>query len=272
MDWGTAAVGTRSRRAANARIIREELQRVGVSWVLRVLEDEGLAVTDVWYPEAAPSDPRMAGRTSHPECACRLNGRQAAIDLTRFSTDSRGASSTFALEVRDQIVAHLEAAHLPFGVLAGINYNHAALARVGRPGDRARDAAALASAILDIARRGPVQSAPLPAELLPAWVKSAGLTVSDTRPGHAEVHPRSVRDPAAHVAEALDRIVEGKGRQLAPWGLGIVAALNSHELTVDDVAAGLRARRDWPWWRFYWIGPEIAQLLWDRDAAVTPHA
>jgi hypothetical protein len=111
---------------------------------------------------------------------------------------------------------------------------------------------------------GRVQLDPL---RLPAWVVSAALIIHTRsgRPVDVLFLPR--RDSLAELAARLEQLRARKGRQLAGWGIGIVAIIHGED-RVDDLVAAFAAKEPWPWWRVYWIDAGGARPIWEAGGHV----
>ena len=119
---------------------RRDLERVLVESIVRSLEDEGRAVSEVWSPEDSPTDLRMAGRPSRPDGALRIDGREAAIDVTGFWTSERGEAAVRAKAIGRLVEKALAEASLELRALVFLVYRSDELVTVDDRADQAADA------------------------------------------------------------------------------------------------------------------------------------
>lgn len=232
--------------------------------VIAAIAGEGHDVTGVWYPDEDHADPRHAGRTTHPDAALTVDGREAAIDVTGFWTVNRGKAATRAWAISQSVRRSLEAADLPLCALAMLVYRPDELASLDDRRARDVDARRIAEALVAAARRSdPVQQVPIDLAGLPPWLERLSVTTVDRAvwKGRPDAMALPHREPTDS-AQILEAIAASKGRQLARWGLGIVAIIHDFHETAAGIAPHLAARDDWPFWRVYWCAPDDAHLVW----------
>lgn len=249
---------------------RRDLERVLVESIVRSLEDEGRAVSEVWSPEDSPTDLRMAGRPSRPDGALRIDGREAAIDVTGFWTSERGEAAVRAKAIGRLVEKALAEASLELRALVFLVYRSDELVTVDDRADQAADARAIATAVIAASGSEPVARQAVATATLPSWVDRLTLTLVAWR-GRPEVLALPVQSDRRHIAETLDAIAARKGPQLSTWGLGIVGILRGLDNAEAEVAAYL-STRDWPFWRVYWCDAAGARLVWEARPIVASEA
>lgn len=241
---------------------RRDLERVIVERVIAALVVEGHVIAGVWSPEHEPNDPRLAGRPSKPEAALTIDGRDAAIDVTGFLTSEMGEAAQRATAVSRTVKAALGAAGLERLTLVMLIYRPIELAALDDRAALAVDVEWIVETVVNVARGpDPVQRLRIDPASLPWWLDRLSVTTVD-RQKRPDVIAFPLRDPV-NVARVLEAIASSKGRQLAPWGLGIVAIRDDFVARAADVEAHLATRRDWPFWRVYWCDASGAHLVWE---------
>ncbi len=255
---------------------QRDLERVAIEWVIHELEVEGHDVRDLWFPEYQPDDPRILGRRTRPDGAMLVDGHEVAIDVTGFWSELRGKAAAGAREVRQMAEVAIEAARPEVRLFGLIVYDPVRLAHLAPGGRRtaeraAADAALVVAVALEAAQQGPGVRIEIDPARLPVWADGMNITTAARSrwPARLTFWPR--REIADEVAERLAEIAEDKGRQLAGWGLGIIA-IPPRALTdkATEIAAGIAARDAWPFWRVYLLDASRAHLVWSRDADEPP--
>lgn len=241
---------------------KRDLETVAIERVIRSLEAEGRLVTDLWYPDRQPKDPRIRGRRL-PDAAMLVDGLETAIDETGSWPHSVSGAAARASRTAKAVRAKIKDHRLGVGVSVFGTYDIPML-RARKDGwQHDADIDLIAEAVLEVARSGLTEQVPLPPGRLPAWL-TATITVHAVVRGSVSVSFWPPWDEA-RVAERLEEIVNDKGDQLAKWGLGIVAIMHSHG-SMELMTAAIAARGELPFWRMYWIDAGQTHLIWSRDA------
>lgn len=248
-----------------------DLERVAIERVVRHLEAEDRSITGLWYPDHDRDYARIAGRTT-PEAAVRIDGHEAAIEVTHAWPPPRGDAAFRATSTGRRIKAHLQEVRPALSIhVFGEFEIDAIMARRG--GVEELEAAAIADAVVEIADRGPCYQVPVAADRLPRWIDFARVTrttVVPDMPASVSVLLLARSDRPGHVADVLNFVTEVKAPKLADWGLGIVVLIPGWSDLADDLAAALALRPDWPLWRVYWLNPGDIRLVWQSQAPVGP--
>lgn len=93
---------------------RTALERVAIERVVRHLEGEGREVQGLWFPDLAQLDPKIDGRRP-VDAALEIDGRPAAIEVTRFLSAPRAAAMVRAHTLRGAVERRLRDDDLQFG-------------------------------------------------------------------------------------------------------------------------------------------------------------
>lgn len=235
------------------------LERVAIERVVRHLREEGRSVDDLWYPDLDRDDPRRLGRST-VDAAMTVDGREVGLDVTGVWTTARGSamvrSSQVVVDLGVMLRRRLERSVMVFGV-----YDVDRLLLTRRRELVAAEAA-VADLIVEVAARGPTKRATFEGDLLPDWLRSLQVAVPDGWPT-TRIVMMPPADRATVVRGVLQRVREAKGRQLAPWGVGIVVLDYGLDETLEDVRRGFQRHATWPFWRAYWNDAARVHLVWD---------
>jgi hypothetical protein len=242
---------------------RRSLEASYASWVVDKLELEGHAIDDVWSPDYERSRrPEMATR---PDLAMTIDGEQAGLDITMFTTFVASWAAGRGAAIRQVIETRLMALDDARSILGAVSYDRAGLLKLSRR-RLLEETDSLADAFVASVRSSHGPAGRVDLEVPLAWVRAAGMTLSHVRGQRRSVYI-DVRSPRGDVATQVDAFilecVEKKGSQLAPWGRGILAIAHGPRETADDVRAGFNRSGRCPWWRVYWCGPspELVHLV-----------
>jgi hypothetical protein len=242
---------------------RRSLEAAAASWVVRILEDDGHRIADLWSPDYDRM--REPHRRTHPELAMSIDGERAALDVTLFTTNDRSAAAGRGTTLRNAIVARLADLNDERSILGMVSYEPVALVAVSK-----REIASQISVVVD-ACEAAVRSSSNSADRLRldvpvTWVRGAAITLTTDVPGRRRVNvylhaPRG--DVAAQVDQFIVERIAKKTAQLAPWGRGILAIVHGFDESAADLRAGFNRLGPCPLWRIYWVGasPELVELV-----------
>lgn len=243
---------------------RRSLEAAVASWVVRILEDEGQQITDLWSPDYDRS--RKPHRPTHPELAMKIDGKQAALDVTMFTTKVLSAAGGRGGTLRRQIKVRLASVGDQRSILGVVSYDPVALVAIPK-----RDIASQIEVVVD-AFEAAVRSQPgdvhqLRLNVPLPWVRGVSATLTTELAGRrprANVYVRAPHgDIEAQVDQFLFERIPKKTAQLAPWGIGILVIVHAFGVSAADVRAGFERLGRCPWWRVYWAGPapELVELV-----------
>lgn len=234
---------------------RRSLEAGAASWVIDLLQAEGHEIDDLWSPDYEPK--RRPDIATRPELAMTINGEPAALDVTMFTTNARSAAAARAPRIREALEAATREAAGGRSVFGPVVYDIDALRTLPRlqvDSEALRLAAALAEGVTAIPETAENVRIATPC----AWVRGASVSVSRPMRGKDRVSilimpPRT--DVNTQVDEFISERVVSKGRQLAPWGRGILVIVHGFDESPHDLADGFARWGPVPWWRVYWVGP-----------------
>jgi hypothetical protein len=249
--------------------VKESLEDVGVSWVIRELEERGHVVEDVWRPDRELK--RRLELSRRPDAALSIDGAPAVIEVTMFRTTAPSTAQAMGREIRAQVEKTVrEAVGDDWSVLGAVVYEQEALLARPKP-KRQRDAQMLADVIASVvARVGEVANHRLDSAALPIWARGGSVSANHRgRPGVSiyVMPPRPVIE--AEVDAFLDQAVASKSTQHAGWGEGILSVIHGFYETADDLRAGLDRRGSCPWSRVYWVPAAPPPVLVSHEERIT---
>jgi hypothetical protein len=234
---------------------RRSLEAAYGSWVIRVLETDGHTITDLWSPDYDRD--RQPELLTRPELAMRIDGEQAALDVTMFTTNVVSRAAGRGTAIRREIESRLTSLDDERSILGSVVYDRDKLIALTRR-QRLEQTDSIADAYVAAARSttGAVGNQRL--EIPLSWVRGAAITLTTDRPGRRRINvyvmpPRP--DVALQVDSFILECIARKGSQMAPWGRGILVIGHGFYEAAVDVQAGFARLRQCPWWRVYWAGP-----------------
>lgn len=247
---------------------------MAIERVIVQLAGEGRVVSDLWHPDwSRRTDRRSAAFDTTPDAAMKIDGEQAALEVTTTWTGDRGTAGHRAGGFRKRLERDLQARGAGLTTIILGTYDIAALA--SRPkGIEDAELEQLVAAIVEISDRGPCGRVPVPDAGRPPWLVSAIVTCYGSDRPRVTTYLRPPRDPGAWAAEIVPH-VRGKAGQVEPWGIGMVVLVHGFTETLQEVQGAFAGVRDLPLWRVYWMDPHRAHLVWSRadhahDADATP--